>query len=428
MTPVFFLIFLCLMVLGIPVAFALALGPAILAVISGETIHLNLLPQRLYAGGSQFALVAIPLFILAGEIMNVGGITNRLVKFANATVGHFRGGLGHVNILSSVLFAGLSGSAVADTSALGSMMIPAMRKDGYPADYSAAVTCASSVIGPIIPPSIIMVIYAYTMNVSVGGLFLAGFTPGIIMGCGLMVLNRYMAGKLGIKKPEDKFSIVQVLETFKGAVLPMLTPFLIIGGILLGIFTPTEAAGIAVLYALLLSVFILRELRFRDLPNILLKTGVLTASIMFVVCTATYFSGMVTITGLAAKVSAYIFGITQNKILILLIVNIFILISGMFLDVTPSILILGPLLAPAVTALGIHPLHFAIIMCVNVTIGLCTPPMGLVLFVASSLTRVELMKIARAILPFLLVHIAVIYLITYVPIITMGIPKMFGFY
>lgn len=428
MSPLFFLIFLILMVLGIPIAFALALGPAILAVISGETIHLNLLPQRLYSGGSQFALVAIPLFILAGEIMNVGGITSRLVKFANATVGHFRGGLAHVNIFSSVLFAGLSGSAVADTSALGSMLIPAMEKDGYPKDYAAAVTCASSIIGPIIPPSIIMVIYAYTMNVSVGGLFLAGFSPGIIMGIGLMAMNHYLAGKLGIKKSEIKFSFYVVWETFQGAFLPMLTPILIIGGILLGIFTPTEAAGIAVLYALLLSAFVLKILRWRDIPGILLRTGVLTASIMFVVCTATYFSGMVTLTGLAAKVSAFIFGITDNKTLILFFVIIFILIAGMFLDVTPSILILGPLLGPSVIALGIHPLHFAIVMCVTVTVGLSTPPMGLVLFVASSLTGIELIKIAKAIFPFLLVHIIIIFIITYVPIITMGIPKFFGFY
>lgn len=428
MSPVFFIIFLGLMVLGIPIAFALALGPAILAVVSGETIHLNLLPQRLYSGGSQFALVAIPLFILAGEIMNVGGITARLVKFANATVGHFRGGLAHVNIFSSVLFAGLSGSAVADTSALGSMLIPAMEKDGYPKDYAAAVTCASSIIGPIIPPSIIMVIYAYTMNVSVGGLFLAGFTPGIIMGVGLMVLNHYMAGKLGIKKSASKFSFALVWETFQGAILPMMTPFLIIGGILLGIFTPTEAAGIAVLYALLLSAFVLKLLHWRDVPGILLRTGVLTASIMFVVCTATYFSGMVTLTGLAAKVSVFVFGITDNKILILFFVIVFILIAGMFLDVTPSILILGPLLAPSVIALGLHPLHFAIVMCVTVTVGLSTPPMGLVLFVASSLTGIELVKIAKAIFPFLLVHIVIIFIITYVPIITMGIPKFFGFY
>ncbi len=428
MSSLFFLIFLFLMCFGVPVAIALALGPAIMSVISGQTIHLNLLPQRLYLGGSQFALVAIPLFILAGEIMNVGGITSRLVKFANATVGHLRGGLAHVNILSSVLFAGLSGSAVADTSAIGSMLIPAMEKDGYPKDYAAAVTCASSIIGPIIPPSIILVIYAYTMNVSVGGLFLAGFVPGIMMGAGLMAMNHYLASKIGIKKSEGEFSFHAVMDTFKDAFLPMLTPILIIGGILLGIFTPTEAAGIAVLYSLILSGFVLRILKLRDIPKILLRTGVLSASILFVVCTATYFSGMVTLTGLANKLAAQIFEITKNPLLILFVINIFILITGMFLDVTPSILILGPILAPAVVKLGVHPLHFGIIMCVNVTVGLSTPPMGLVLFVASSLTGVELTKIAKAILPFLLVHIIIIYIITYLPDLAMGLPKLFGFY
>lgn len=424
----FFWIFLVTMVLGIPIAFGLAAAPVLGFILAGKLVFIKLLPQRLFIGINQFPLLAIPLFLLAGEIMNRGGITKRIVRFASVLVGHFRGGLAHVNILASILFAGLSGSAVADTSALGSILIPAMVRDGYTKRFSAAVTAASSVIGPIIPPSIIMVVYGLVMSTSVAGLFLAGFVPGLLMGGGMMLVTALMARRKNFPKRDSRASFKEIWEAFRGAFLPLLTPFIILGGILSGVFTPTEAAGAAVAYALLLSFFVLRTLKISDLPGVLYRTGVASSAILFVVGTATVFSGIVAISGLPGKLGDFVFSITDNIYLLLFLVNVLMLIVGMFLDASPAILILGPILAPTMMSLGVHPLHFAIIMCVNLTVGLATPPLGLILFVASSLTKLQVLEIARELVPYLLVHVVVILLITYFPFLTMTLPKLAGYY
>lgn len=424
----FFWIFLITMVLGIPIAFGLAAAPVLGFILANKLVFIKLLPQRLFIGINQFPLLAIPMFLLAGEIMNKGGITKRIVRFASVLVGHMRGGLAQVNILASILFAGLSGSAVADTSALGSILIPAMKKDGYTAKFSAGVTAASSVIGPIIPPSIIMVVYGLVMSTSVAGLFLAGFVPGLLMGGGMMIVTAIIAKKKGFPKRESKATPKELWAAFRGAFLPLLTPFIILGGILSGVFTPTEAAGAAVAYALILSLIVLRTLKLRDLPDVLYRTGVASAAILFVVGTATVFSGIIAISGLPGKLGAFVFSITDNIYLLLFLVNILMLIVGMFLDASPAILILGPILAPTMMSLGIHPLHFAIIMCVNLTVGLATPPLGLILFVASSLTKLQVLEIAKEMAPYLVVHLIVILLITYLPFLTMTLPKLFGYY
>ncbi|CAB1081179.1 TRAP-type C4-dicarboxylate transport system, large permease component [Olavius algarvensis Delta 1 endosymbiont] len=424
----FFWIFLVTMVLGIPIAFGLAAAPVIGFILADKPVFIKLLPQRLFIGINQFPLLAIPMFLLAGEIMNKGGITKRIVRFASVLVGHFRGGLAQVNILASILFAGLSGSAVADTSALGSILIPAMKKDGYTAKFSAAVTAASSVIGPIIPPSIIMVVYGLVMSTSVAGLFLAGFVPGLLMGGGMMIVTAVVAKKKGFPKREYRASIKELWEAFRGAFLPLLTPVIILGGILSGVFTPTEAAGAAVAYALILSIVVLRTLRLRDLPDVLYRTGVSSAAILFVVGTATVFSGIIAISGLPGKLGAFVFSITDNVYLLLFLVNILMLIVGMFLDASPAILILGPILAPTMMSLGIHPLHFAIIMCVNLTVGLATPPLGLILFVASSLTKLQVLDIAKEMAIYLIIHLIIIFMITYMPFLTMTLPKIAGYY
>jgi len=416
------------MVLGIPIAFGLAAAPVIGFILADKPVFIKLLPQRLFIGINQFPLLAIPMFLLAGEIMNKGGITKRIVRFASVLVGHFRGGLAQVNILASILFAGLSGSAVADTSALGSILIPAMKKDGYTAKFSAAVTAASSVIGPIIPPSIIMVVYGLVMSTSVAGLFLAGFVPGLLMGGGMMIVTAVVAKKKGFPKREYRASIKELWEAFRGAFLPLLTPVIILGGILSGVFTPTEAAGAAVAYALILSIVVLRTLRLRDLPDVLYRTGVSSAAILFVVGTATVFSGIIAISGLPGKLGAFVFSITDNVYLLLFLVNILMLIVGMFLDASPAILILGPILAPTMMSLGIHPLHFAIIMCVNLTVGLATPPLGLILFVASSLTKLQVLDIAKEMAIYLIIHLIIIFMITYMPFLTMTLPKIAGYY
>lgn len=413
--------------IGVPIVFALGLAPIAGFMMADRSAFLALLAQKLYLGIDQFPLVAIPLFILAGEIMNVGGITERLVRLANVLVGHFRAGLAHVNILASIFFAGLSGSAVADTSALGSMLIPAMEKQGYTRRFAAAVTAASSVIGPIIPPSIIMVIYAYIMQVSVGGLFLAGFVPGLLTGVGLMLMTALIANRKNLPPAHKRASVAEVGSAFGSAFLPLLTPIIILGGILGGIFTPTEAAGVAVVYALFLSLFVLRTMSVRDLPRLLLRTGLSSAIILLAVGTAAIFGWAATMSGAPNQLAAFVRSISTDPYVVLFAVNILLLVVGMFLDAGPAILILGPILGPAMAQLGVDPLHFAIVMCVNLTIGLATPPMGLVLFVASAVSRERIEHIAREMLPYYVVHIAIIALVTYVPALSLTVPRYFGF-
>ncbi|MEZ5729091.1 MAG: TRAP transporter large permease [Burkholderiaceae bacterium] len=415
-----------LMIVGVPIVFVLIFAPVVGVWLEGKTVFSSMMPQRIFGGINQFPLLAIPMFILAGEVMNRGGITLRLVEFAKTLVGHFRGGLAHVNIVSSLLFAGLSGSAVADTSALGSMLIPAMEKDGYSRRFSAAVTAASSVIGPVIPPSIIMVVYAYIMGVSVGGLFAAGFVPGAMMGIGLMAMNAYISRRRNYPRAAQRAPIGEVGRKFGSAFLPLLTPFIILGGILSGVFTPTEAAAAAVAYAVLLSLLVTRTLPIREIPQILYRAGLTSAGILLVIGAATVFGWITSLSGAPAVVTALLTSISDNPLVVLLLVNILLFIVGMFFDAGPAILILGPLLAPTMLALGVDPLHFAIIMCVNLTVGLATPPMGLVLFVASAIGRVSVVDITRELWPFLLVHAVIILLITYIPALTLTLPRLLG--
>lgn len=421
-----FWLLLGLMLLGVPIVFVLIFAPVMGVWLEGKTVFLSMMPQRIFGGINQFPLLAIPMFILAGEVMNRGGITLRLVDFAKTLVGHLRGGLAHVNIVSSVLFAGLSGSAVADTSALGSMLIPAMEKDGYSRRFAAAVTAASSVIGPVIPPSIIMVVYAYVMGVSVGGLFAAGFVPGAMMGIGLMLMNAFISRRRNYPRAAQRAPMREVGRSFIGAFLPLLTPFIILGGILSGVFTPTEAAAAAVAYALLLSLVVTRTLPIREIPDMLYRAGLTSASILLVIGAATVFGWVTSLSGAPAVVTSLLTGISENPLVLLLLVNILLFIVGMFFDAGPAILILGPLLAPTMLALGVEPLHFAIIMCVNLTVGLATPPMGLVLFVASSIGRVSVVDITRELWPFLIVHAVIILMITYIPALTMTLPRLLG--
>lgn len=427
MALLIFYALLALMALGLPIVFALILAPILGVWWNDQTVFLSMMPQRIFGGINQFPLLAIPMFILAGEIMNHGGITMRLVEFAKTLVGHFRGGLAHVNIVSSMLFAGLSGSAVADTSALGSMLIPAMEKDGYTRRFAAAITAASSVIGPVIPPSIIMVVYAYIMGVSVAGLFAAGFVPGIMMGIGLMCMNGYIAKKRNFPRADKRASKGEVGRAFGSAFLPLLTPFIILGGILSGIFTPTEAAAAAVAYALILSFFITRTLDLQRIPEMLYRAGLAAAAILLVIGAATVFGWVTSLSGAPTVITSILTGISDNPYIVLLLINLLLFIVGMFFDAGPAILILGPLLGPTMLALGIDPLHFAIIMCVNLTVGLATPPLGLVLFVASTLTRLSIVEIAKDLWPFLCVHVVVILLITYIPALTMTLPRLLGF-
>jgi len=420
-------IFILLLTAGTPVVFALLVGPGVSLMIDGKEVFLSALVNRLFSGMNSFPLMAVPFFILAGELMNQGGITQSIVRFSQTLIGHFRGGLAQVNILSSVLFAGLSGSAVADTSALGKMLIPAMEQNGYSRRFAAAVTAASSVIGPIIPPSGIMILYAFIMNVSVAGMFLAGIVPGLLICAGLMIVTNRIAKKRNYPIANEKATWTQRGSAFKRSFLPLLTPVILLGGILAGVFTPTEAAAVAVGYALVITLFVTKTIAFKLLPQVFVNAAVQSGTILLLVGSAVTFAWIITVSGMADSLASEITQITTNVLLLLLIINLFLFAIGMFLDAGPAILILGPVLAPIFISLGIDPLHFAVIMCVNLTVGLATPPMGLVLFVSASVSGEKAENIAYEMLPFLAVEAAVIFIITYFPAVTMTLPRLFGF-
>ncbi|PHP27605.1 TRAP transporter large permease [Limimaricola cinnabarinus] len=427
MLVLFLPVFLFFLMVGLPVFFGLLFAPGILLWLNGQERDITLLYRNLYNGMDSFPLMAIPFFMLAGELMNRGGITLRLVEFSQALMGHFRGGLAHVNILSSMLFAGLSGSAVADTSALGSMLIPAMEKQGYTRRFAAAITAASSVIGPIIPPSGIMIIYAYVMGESVAALFLAGIVPGILVGTGLMVLVKLMADRYDFPVASRRHTWGERGQASLKAFFPLLTPVIILGGILSGVFTPTEAAAVAVAYALIIGLFVLRTLKFSELGDVLSKAGITSAVVLLLVGAAMSFKTVVSLSHAPELLAEFILTLTENPLLLLFLINLLLFAVGMFLDAGPAIIILGPILGPVFTSLGVDSVHFAIIMCVNLTVGLATPPMGLVLFVAASVSNEKVETISRAILPFLAVEIFVIMLITFIPEISMTIPRLTGF-
>jgi tripartite ATP-independent transporter DctM subunit len=420
-------LFLLFLMIGLPVFFGMLAAPGIMLWLNGQERDLILLYRNVYNGMASFPLMAIPFFMLAGELMNRGGITMRLVEFSQAMMGHFRGGLAHVNVLSSMLFAGLSGSAVADTSALGSMLIPAMEKEGYSRKFAAAITAASSVIGPIIPPSGIMIIYAYVMGESVAALFLAGIVPGILVGVGLMIMVKLQADKYDFPASRARASWGERGQASLKAFFPLMTPVIILGGILAGVFTPTEAAAVAVAYAIIIGMFVLNTLKVSDLPDVLMRAAMTSATVLLLVGAAMAFKTVVSLSHTPEILAEFVLGLSENPLILLFLINLLLFVVGMFLDAGPAIIILGPILGPIFVDLGVDPIHFAIIMSVNLTVGLATPPMGLVLFVASSVSGERVETISKAILPFLFIEIVVIFLITFIPEISMTIPRLTGF-
>jgi len=424
----FFLpLFIVFLMLGLPVVFGLLAAPALLLWLNGQERDIVLLYRNVYEGMNSFPLMAIPFFMLAGELMNRGGISARIVGFAQAMVGHFRGGLAQVNVVDSMLFAGISGSAVADVSALGSIIIPQMEKKGYPKPFAAAITAASAIIGPIIPPSGIMIIYAYVMGESVAALFLAGIVPGILIGIALMITIKLMANRYNLPEAQPRASWGEAGQAAGAAFWPLMTPVLLMGGIVSGVFTPTEAAAVAAGYSFFISIFILRTLTWSDLPGVLTRAGITSSVVMLLVGAAMAFKTVAALAHTPELLAAALLGITENPLLLLLLVNLLLFIVGMFLDAGPAIIILGPILAPIFTSLGVDPVHFAIVMTVNLTIGLLTPPMGLVLFATSAVSGLRVETIARAVLPFLAVEMLVILLVTYIPALSLTLPRLAGF-
>lgn len=421
MIAVLFGVFLLTLFLGFPIAFCLGLSS--LAYVILADIPLVILPQKMYAGIDVFVLLCIPGFILAGNLMNRGGITERIIDFSNAVLGHIRGGLGLANVGASMIFAGISGTAVADTASIGAVMIPGMAKEGYETDFACAVTASSSTIGPIIPPSLPMIIAGTLTGLSVAKLFIAGAVPGVLLGVGLMAVSYSISAKRGHPKGE-RHTLRDIGRSFTGAFWALLMTVVILVGIVGGIFTPTEASVVAALYAVFVGLFIYRDLKVHEIPQILIDTAVTTSSLMVLVGLANLFGWILTSEQIPQMIAKGMLGLTQNKYLILLLINLLLLFVGTFMETIAALIILFPVLLKVALSVGVDPIHFAIIAVLNLMIGLTTPPVGVCLFVASSIGKISLGKMSRAILPFLAVSVIVLLLVTYVPQISLFLPKL----
>ncbi|OGW45018.1 MAG: C4-dicarboxylate ABC transporter permease, partial [Nitrospirae bacterium RBG_13_41_22] len=349
-------------------------------------------------------------------------------KFADIFVGKITGGLAQSAIVASMIFAGITGSATADASAIGAVLIPAMKEKKYDLDFSCAVIASASVIGPIIPPSLTFVIYSLATGVSIGGMFMAGIVPGVLVGISLMVISYYLSKKRNYPKRTETMSWGEIFKVTKTSTVALLMPIIIIGGILGGIFTPTEAAAAGAAYAILICLFVLRTIRIRDIPDMLFHTAKISSIILFLLGTTNILSWVLTINDVGKAVAAFFLAVTTNVYVFLGLVNIVFLIIGMFVDTFPAILIMAPLLHPVAMKFGLHPLHFGMIICVNLLVGLITPPVGTNLYVMTAVGHVRFEKLVRAIPPFLIAEIIVLLIITYVPFLTLYVPKITGFY
>ncbi|MGL5253573.1 MAG: TRAP transporter large permease [Brevinema sp.] len=426
MTVTFFILFLVFMILGLPVLFALAAAPLIEVLMAGQGVMISTLFNRINNSLENFTLLALPFFILAGAVMGKGRITERIIGFSQVMVGHVKGSLGHVIILSATLFSALTGSAVAATSAVGNMLIPEMARNGFSRSYAAAVTGAATVLGPIIPPSGIMLIYAFTMNVSVGAMFIGAVIPGLIFAGSLMILNYFLCIKKGFNFQRPKASVKERLTQIRHSFLALLTPVIILGGIYGGIFTPTEAAAVAVAYALIISFCVYRTLKPSQLFSMFRDVAINASAVLLMVAVAAGFAVVVSLSPVSHVVNSFMHSLGGNAYIAFFLVNILLLVIGMFLDAGPAILIFAPILGPALMNLGIDPLHFGIVMSINMTIGLLTPPMGLVLFLASDISKVPLQEVVRESIPFIILEIAIIFLITFVPSLCLFLPRLMG--
>lgn len=415
-------VFIICLVLRFPIAFSL--GVACLAYILISDIPLIILPMKMYAGIDVFVLLSVPGFILAGNLMNQGGMTAKIVNFCNHLMGHIRGGLALANIGASMLFAGISGTAVSDTASIGSVMIPAMKKEGYDEGFSCAVTAASSTVGPIIPPSVPMIIAATLSGLSVGKLFLAGAIPGFLLGAGMMGLTYFIATRRNYPK-HPRQSVRNIARSFVDTFWALLMTFIILFGIIGGIFTPTEASIIAVIYALIIGTFVYKKLNFKRIQVVVLDSMKTSASLMILVGFANLFGWILITEQLPQWISSEILNFTQNKYLVLLLINLVLIFVGTFMETIAALLILFPILLKVAVTVGVDPIHFAIIAVLNLIIGLTTPPVGVCLFVASGIGKVSIGKVSKASLPFLAVSLIVLTLITLFPELSLFLPNLF---
>ncbi len=415
-------IFLILLAVGIPIAFVLGISSVIY--LWKTQMPYVLVSQRIFVGLDNFLILAVPLFILAGKLMNASGITRRLVDFFYIIIGHIRGGLAYVNIVASVFFAGITGAGAADTAAIGSIMIPAMKKDGYSSEYSGAVTAISSTIGPTIPPSIAMVVYGAMAEASIAKLFLAGFIPGFLLAFAQLLVAGYYARRQKFPVRQKVLSVRTVTAGFLNTILAILMPIILLGGILSGIFTPTEAAGVAVFYALIVGFFIYRELKLSSFLHILYETSVLTGTILIILAMAHLFGWILAAEAVPEIIANAMTALTKNPILILLLINLLLLFLGTIMETLAAIILMTPILLPLAQDIGVDPIHFGIIMTVNLNIGLATPPLGVCLLVASPIAEVSLEKIALSAVPFLIASIVVLFVISYMPQLVLFLPNL----
>jgi C4-dicarboxylate transporter DctM subunit len=411
--------------MNVPIAVSLGLA-ASLAIIIVDKFPADLIAQLVYAAGDSYSLISIPFFMLAGSLMELGGLSKRLINFCDACVGHVAGGLGVIAIITSMFFAAISGSGPATVAALGGILIPAMVSAGYNKGYSAALMATSGAIGIIIPPSIPMIVYAVQAEVSVGTMFMSGFIPGILYGIGLIVLNFVVSKKNNYKGSDKPKSIKEIWQAFKEAFFALLMPFIILGGIYGGVFTATEAAGISVVYGFIIGMFVYKELKVKDIPSVLIKAGIGSAVVIFIVMCASVFSYVIVTEALPVKIVEFASQYLHGPFGVLLLINIILLIAGCFLDATSAIIVLVPLLLPLALSVNVNPVHFGIIMVVNLAIGLITPPVGLDLFVACNIAKINISEIVSKLWWLLFVTIAILMLITYIPSISLILPRFFG--
>lgn len=418
--------FLVLLAIGVPVAYGIGISSLFTLVVSMPSITaFTTLAQRMATGLDSFALLAIPFFILSGQLMNKGGIARRLVDFAKVLVGPLPGGLAFVNIVACMLFGAISGSAVAAASAIGGFMGPRMEKEGYSKEFSAAVNISSATTGMIIPPSNILIVYSLASGgVSIAALFIAGYIPGILVGLALMLVSGVIAWKKGYKGDSSE-TLIGGLKKFLNALPSLLLLIIVIGGIVAGIFTATEASAIAVLYTLILSM-VYKEVKIKDLPGILEHSVLTTAIVMLLIGTSMGMSWVMSYENIPQEVSNLLIGLSDNPIFILLIINLILLFVGIFMDMTPAVLIFTPIFLPVVTQLGMDPIHFGIMMVLNLCIGLTTPPVGGVLFVGCGVAGISIERVIKPLIPMFIAMIVVLLLVTYFPSITLFLPRVFG--
>ncbi len=427
MTPILFAAFFLLLALGVPVAFSLAIAVAA-AITLASNYPLLVVIKEMFAGLDSFPLMAVPFFILAAELMTGGAMTHVLLRFASQFVGHLRGGLGYASVLSATMFAGISGSALADAAGPGAIMMRMMEKGGYDRPYAGALTVCTAVVGPIIPPSIIMILYAMQDHrVSVGALFMAGIVPGILISLAMAAVNWQVSRRRGYRAGEPRPPVAEMVRTTVHAVPALMLIVIIIGGIRSGMFTPTEASVVAVFYALACGMFIYRSLRLADLPAILTRAALTTVAILLILSAARAFAWVIVVEGIPQTLAAAIVELNLSPIVFLLAVNVLLIVFGLFMDPLPGVLILVPILSPIAHTLGIDPIHFAIVVIVNLTIGLVTPPVGALLFVVSSVMRMRVSELVRELPLFLIALLAVLLALTFVPQLSTWLPRLSGY-